>query len=454
MGAGSSIQGGDVEKNVYKAIRGVVLRGSKKISPLQDLLRTGLYHTYPDPAHRLSSLYVVRDGKEMEKFGLLPTFYGNKDRFIVRPLQREYIDAPKRFRKASDEVSEGAVAIYSVLATMIAITGLALASHTQNYKDMIDEISKDVQKTPVAQKVNYPELVVKSLITYSSQKYNKDSNPRERNVLFELDKYPLIITTMMDTIRNKFLKSRAGKGGGDVMKGDILLHTGVLQSIDSFSICSRNQNSLKNLLPKNGSLDAIVSKMYQVLSKDVVQKWLDRHPTFKNKLASIIAGTARSARLIGRDNTGLDEVIGKIMEDMRVHVEDACQNNERIATYTSKKNVLVKTSGTDKYEYSKEANRMVVRIYQNFESIVRKMQGEILNVFLSIFEISKEEMPNTISIQTTDGYLCVKPSILQGTNPGMSIMDGLLKIVDSYSKFVVNLQRTLKSTINRTTRVL
>lgn len=462
MGSSTSTLGGETEQKVFEAMRGTILRSGKRTSLLQDFLTIALPHAYgKDPRSRMSSLYVVRDGKEFERFGMLPSLQGSPDRFIVRPLRKEYIDSTDHFRKATDEVSNGVIAIYSVIASMLAITGMGLASHTKDYKDLVEEISKDskssTQSTQVSSGQNYSETIIQALRTYSSQKHTRNVSPRERNILFHMDNYPMIVPTMLKRIEDRIHKKYPASGSGGSAKGEVLLHTSILRAIDSFAICSRNPNSLKNVmshLQKNGNLDVIVRTIQNLLSKDVVRAWLMTHPALKRRLQTITAGTARSARLIASNDAGFHEVIGEIMEEMRKHVENACMTNEMLSTYSSKRNVLVKSPKSEKYEYSKEANRMIVRIYQRFESMTRKMQSELLRVFMSVFDISKKEIPNSVNIKTTDGYVVIKPAIINSKEPGVTIMNAFLNIIEAYVKYIVNLQNTLRATINQKTRIL
>jgi hypothetical protein len=457
MGSGISSTGNETEQKVYNTLRGVVLRKGK-VSPLQQFLSVSLPHQfYSDPKAKFQSLYVVKDGKEMERYGLLPSFQGGPDRFIVRPLRKEYIEGNKHFRKADSKVQDGVTAIYSVLGTIIATTGMALASHTKDHKDLVDEVmrnseskTKDTKSTQ-----NYPDILIGALRTYSSQKHTRNVNSPERNILFHISNYPTIVPTMLKRIEDRIGKKHSSDT--IVGKGDILLHTGVLKAVDSFSICSTSPNSLKvmlNHLRKTGYLDAIVSTIHNLLEYPYVRTWLDNHPALKNKLQSITAGTIRSARLIAKSDTNLNEVIQEILGSMREQVEDSCKNNEALSSYSTKKNVLVKSSGSDKYEYSREANRMIVRIYQRFESITRKMQSDILGGFMSIFDISKEENPNTINIQSGEEYLHVKMSVISAREPSVMIMNTFMNILEAYMKYIINLQNVLKATINRSTRIL
>lgn len=464
MGGTQSLQTNeDIENNVFQAIKGSVLRGSNKTSPLQDLLTSTLYHSFPDPRHKYSGLYVVKNGTEMENFGLMPSFYPGDNKFIVRPLQKEFIDNTSHFRKADDTISDGITAVYSILSTLIAITGLSLASHTKSYKDIVDELtkeSKDIATTKSSEQAN-DSNVMSSLILYSSQKYTSDTNTKDRNILFNLENYALIISKMMDKIKKKYSTKKTSTTS--TSKGDILLHVNLLHSADSFAVCSFNPrtrtSSMKDLLglmsnKSTGNLDAIVAKISQIMSKNVVHKWLDTHPAEKKRFINVLAGTARSAKLLSYDQTNFSSVIFDILEKMRDHIEESCKKNESLSSYVSKRNVLIKSSGADKYEYSKESNQMVRRIYQNLESNVKQMQSGILSEFLSIFELSKTELPQTVSIKTTDGYLCVKPSVLSQKDPGVVIMNSLINMTAVYSKFIVGLYNTIKSTINDSTRII
>lgn len=451
MGASTSRQSTEIEDKVYQELRGTLLRGSRNMSPIQELLQSSLYHAYGSPQTRLKSLYVVRNGGEMERFGLLPTFQKGNDKFIVRPLRKEFIDGSDRFRVATRQVNQGTIAIYSVIASMLAISGLALASHTKDYKDLINELKTEDKKDDIPQ-IDYPNLIINSIRKYSLQKNNKNVNPREQNIMFAMDQYSSIIPTMLKKIEGKYsLKTPK-------LRSDILLHTGILNAIDSFSICSQSPNSLKNMLrtlKKGGGLDGIVSTMNNVLSKDVVRTWLDDHPSLKNQFATVLASTIRSSRIISRGDTNLSSIVMDIITNMRQHVVNACKTNERLSSYSSQKNVLIKSSKTNKYEYSKEANNMIVRIYQRFEKITRTMQSEILNTFMNIFVISNKEIPNTVNIQSnTNSYISIKPEILKAKDPGIIIMTGLLKMVESYTKYIVNINQTLQNTINQRTRVL
>jgi len=463
MGSGSStLAGSDTEQKVFDTIRGVVLRTGRKTSLLQDFLSTSLPHAYrrKEDKNRFHSLYVVKDGTEMERFGLLPSLQNSPDRFIVRPLRKEYIEGGNQFRtvKNNSDLNIGVTAVYSVIATMLAITGMGLASHTKNYKDVVEEISRDSTKSVGHSKdttANYNNAIVKALRTYSLQKHTKNTNPRDRNVIFNIDNYPNTVATVLKRIEDRLLKKRSGTEISG--KGEVLLHTSILQAIDSFAICSRNPNSLKNVmnhLQKNGNLDAIFHAIQNLLYKDVVRAWFEKHQGLKRRLQGITLGVVRSARLVSRNDVGLNEVISEITDSMRKNVEDACRTNEMLSTYSSKKNVLVKASGSDKYEYSKEANQMIIRIYQKFESITRKMQTDILSAFMSVFVISKEEIANTVNIQTTDGYIAVKPTIVSSKDPGEMIVKGMLDMIEAYVKYIINLQSTLQATINRRTRIL
>lgn len=463
MGSGSStLSSSDMEQKVFDTIRGVVLRTGRKTSLLQDFLSTSLPHTYrrKDDKNRFHSLYVVKDGKEMERFGLLPSLQNSLDRFIVRPLRKEYIERGNMFRSAKNDsdLNIGVTAVYSVIATMLAITGMGLASHTKKYKDIVEEISRDSTKSVGQSKdstVNYNNTIIKALRTYSLQKHTKHTSPRNRNMIFNIDNYPNVIATILKRIEDRIHKKRSGTEVS--LKGGVLLHTSILQAIDSFAICSRNPNSLKNVmnhLQKNGNLDAIIHAIQNLLSKDVVRAWFEKHQGLKKRLQGITLGTVRSARLVLRNDVGLNEVISEIAESMRKNIEDACRTNEMLSTYSSKKNVLIKASGSDKYEYSNEANRMIVHIYQKFESITRKMQTDILSAFMSVFVISEEETANTVNIQTTDGYIAVKPSIVSSKDPGEMIVKGMLDMIEAYVKYIINLQSTLQATINRKTRIL
>lgn len=464
MGSGSStLAGSDTEQKVFDTIRGVVLRTGRKTSLLQDFLSTSLPHAYrrKEDKTRFHSLYVVKDGKEMERFGLLPSLQNSPDRFIVRPLRKEYIEGSNRFRtvKNDSDLNIGVTAVYSVIATMLAITGMGLASHTKNYKDVVEEISRDSTKSGGQSKditANYNNTIVKALRTYSLQKHTKNTNPRDRNIIFNIDNYPNTVATVLKRIEDRLLKK---KSGTEVLgKGEVLLHTSILKAIDSFAICSpKSPHSLKNVmnhLQKNGNLDAIIHAIQNLLSKDVVRAWFEKHQGLKRRLQSITLGVVRSARLVSRNDVGLNEVISEITDSMRKHVEDACSTNEGLITYSSRKNVLVKASGSDKYEYSKEANQMIVRIYQKFESITRKMQSDILSAFMSVFVISKEETANTVNIQTTDGYIAVKPTIVSSKDPGEMIVKGMLDMTEAYVRYIINLQSTLQATINRRTQIL
>jgi hypothetical protein len=461
MGSGSSSMVNETEQKVFDAIRGVILRTGRKTSLLQDFLSTSLPHAYrrKEDKNRFSSLYVVKDGKEMERFGLLPSLQNSPDRFIVRPLRKEYIDGTNRFRsvKTDSDLNSGIIAVYSVIASMLAITGMGLSSHTKKYKDLVEEITRD--STSITQtkdtSSNYNSNIIKALQTYSLQKHTRNINPRDRNIIFNMDNHTNVVATILKRIEGNILKKKSSMSGPT--KGDVLLHTSILQAIDSFAICSRNPNSLKvvmNHLQKNGNLDSIIKTIQNLLSKDVVLTWFGSHQGLKTRLQRITLGAVRSARLVARNDVGLHEVISEISESMRKHVEDACRTNEMLSTYSSKKNVLTKSSGSDKYEYSKEANRMIVRIYQKFESITLKMQSEILKAFTSVFEISKTEIENTVNIQTTDGYISLKPGIVSSKDPGEIIMTKLLDMTEAYVKYIINLQDTLRATINRKTRIL
>lgn len=462
MGSGSStLESNEAERKVFDTIRGIVLRAGKKTSLLQDFLSTTLPHVYKkkEDKTRFSSLYVVKDGKEMERFGLLPTLQNSPDRFIVRPLRKEYIDGKNRFRsvKSDSDLNSGVIAVYSVISTMLAITGMALSSHTTEYKDMIEEISRDSTSAVQTKDTSglYDSNLVKALRTYSLQKHTRNTNTRDRNIIFNMDNHTNTIATMLKRIEDRILKKRSSSEVS--RKGQVLLHPSILQAIDSFAICSRNPNSLKsvmNHLQRNGNLDAIIQAIQNLLSKDVVRSWFETHQGLKRRLQGITLGAVRSARLIARNDVGLDEVISEISDAMRKNIENACKTNEMLSTYSSKKNVLVKASGSDKYEYSKEANQMIVRIYQKFESITRKMQSDILAAFMNIFDISKTEIPNTVNIQTVDGYISLKTGIVLSKDPGEIIITKLLDMIEAYVKYIINLQNTLQATINRKTRVL
>jgi hypothetical protein len=82
MGASTSRQSTEIEDKVYEELRGTLLRGSRNMSPIQELLQSSLYHAYGSPQTRFKSLYVVRNGGEMERFGLLPTFQKGNDKSI------------------------------------------------------------------------------------------------------------------------------------------------------------------------------------------------------------------------------------------------------------------------------------------------------------------------------------------------------------------------------------
>lgn len=461
MGSSTSTLSNEMEQKVFDTIRGVVLRTGKKTSLLQDFLSTSLPHVYRKKGDRtrFNSLRVVKDGKEMERFGLLPTLQNSPDRFIVRPLRKEYIEGKDRFRsvQTDSDLNSGVIAVYSVISTMLAIAGMGLASHTKNYKDLVEEISRDstseIQTKNTSQMFN--NNIIKALRTYSLQKHTRNTNSRDRNIIFNMDNHTNTIATMLKRIEDRLCKRRSTTEGS--VKGEVLLHTSILQSIDTFAICSRNPNSLKNVmnhLQKNGNLDAIIRAIHNLLSKDVVRAWFEKHQALKRRLQGITIGAVRSSRLVARNDVGLHEVISEISGSMRKHVEDACRTNEMLSTYSSKKNVLVKSSGSDKYEYSKEANRMIVRIYQRFESITRKMQSDILTAFISTFDISKTEIANTVNIQTLEGYISLKPGIVSSKDPGEIIITRLLDMIEAYVKYIVNLQNTLQATINRKTRIL
>ena len=461
MGSGSSTMVDQTSQKVFDKIRGVILRTGIKSSPLQDFLSTSLPHDYKgkDDRSRFSSLYVVKDGKEMERFGLLPSLQNSQDRFIVRPLRKEYIDGTNRFRsvKHDSDLNSGIIAVYSIIAAMISIAGLGLSSHTKNYKDLVKEINKDsVSVAPTRDtETSYNSNIIKALETYSLQKHIKNINPRDRNIIFNMDNHTNVVSKIIKRIEGRLIKRKPTMDvTGD---GDVLLHASVLHAIDSFAVCSRNPNSLRivmNHLQKNGNLDPMIRTIKDIISKDVVITWFESHQGLKKRLQGITLGAVRSARLITRSDIELHEVISEISESMRKHVDDACKTNEMLSTYSSKKNVLIKTSGTDKYEYSKEANRMIVRIYQKFESITLQMQSEILKAFTSVFEISKAEIANTLNIQTIDGYISLKPSIVSSKDPGAIIVTKLLDMIEAYVKYVINLQNTLRATINRKTRIL
>jgi len=348
MGSGASTQSAETEAKVYNSLRGALLKGSKKMSPVQELLQSSVYSAYGSQAQRMKSLYVVRSGGEMERFGLRPTFQPGTDKFIVRPLTKEFLETNDHFRKANDEITEGTIAIYSVITSILAITSLSLASHTQDYNDLIKEIGTNEPEKKEEKSIHYPTIVINALRTYSSQKYTNNTNPREQNIMFSLDQYSTIVPTMLKKIEDRLNKSN--KNTSQYSSRDTLLHTGILKAIDSFSICSKEPKSLKNLLnrlQKGGGLDSIVSTMNNVLSKDVVRKWLDRHPGMKQTLSGIIAGTLRSAKIIGSDGSSIGDVVNHILSQMREQVVNACNTNEMLSTYSSKKNVLVKSSGSN-----------------------------------------------------------------------------------------------------------
>jgi hypothetical protein len=465
MGASVSKQSSELENKVYQSLRGVLLRGSKKISPIQELLSASLYHTYPSAQNRLPALYVVKNGSEMESFGLLPSFQGGNDRFIVRPLRKEFLTQKGHFREADRNVQEGTTAIYSVLSSLLAITGLALSSHTQSYKDLLSDIGKDTTTSSgnsQSKSIDYPSILMSALQTYSSQRFTRNINTRDRNIAYAIDSYSNLVPVMLQKIEKRIVKRRTSESS-DGPKGNMLFHTSLLSAIDSFSICSSNTkgvSSLKNILVslgKGSELDGIIGTMYRLLSKDVVRAWLEQHPKMKRRLEMIIAGTARSARLIAREDSGLNDLISEIVEKMREQVENACKTNESLSAYSSKKNVLVKKAGTDRYEYSKEANQMIVRIYQVFEKATRTMQTDILQTFLSIFDITDKEVPKTVNIQSNQegkSFISVKPSIINSGDPGSVMMNGLLTMIEAYTKYIITIERAITSTINRKTRVL
>lgn len=465
MGAGQS---GALQSNhqesVLNAIRGTVLRASNKESPLTQFLASSVYSKFPIAPNRLSGLYVVSSGKEMENYALTRSLQpGKENTFIVRPLSREFVDNPKMFRKANESVETGATAVYSILATIIAITGLSLSSHTHSYKDLLEEVTRTSKHSEpdTKKESDNGKSFIDKIVTYSSQRFNdRNTNPEDRNVLFHVKKYPLVVNKIVSILTAKYIKK--SHNNTPSLKGDSLFHTNIMRSIDSFAVCATNPKtkttSIKDLLSslsnkKSANLDAILAKISQILSNKFVQEWLQTHPNVQRRIRSIVGGIVRSARLIASDQTDFQDIILDIMDKMRDQIDNACSKNEALSTYVSNKRVLVKHPKEDKYHYSLEANRAIVRIYQRLESVVKKMQMDMLTAFESIFVVSKTPIPSTVSIKSSEGYLCLKPSIVSASDPGEVIANGFLRMVEVYGEFIVGMKRTLEATITPRTKL-
>lgn len=438
------------EEDVFKMLQGVVLRSSGSLSQLEILLRDTL-RLVPGKDGMHSGLYVVRGGKDLEARGLAPTFQSGENKFIVRPLSKEYIR--KTYTLASSSVQNGTEAVYAILSGIIFITMVCMASPLQDNTSIVKQAEMSSKKVSEKTK-GYNEKFLTLFQEYSSQKAEPEQNEESNNVLFTVQKYSEIRDSVLDKVKKRY-SSRQGVSE-QKESGSFILHERFLRSIDSFAICSTNHRTrvsgLLRLLKTSATNPGIVETYINtILSGDFVKSWVQTKPELRSKIGTILGGFRRKVRLTQTDGT-FQEIIQSIMKKMRDHLEGVCIENKSLKAYSGGSDkVMAYDSKIKEYKYSKEALPMVINIYKKFELETRKMQSNVLNAFYSLFEINNKAQDYTVSIKSNyeNKYLCVKRGVLENKDPGVKIMDTFLNISQAYFNYLINMNELLQATVTK-----
>jgi hypothetical protein len=455
---------------LLQSLEGIVLRKSRNRSPYESFLLDTLYHLAPVSPKSLSKLYVVKEAKDLELKGLLPTFktkQSGQPRFIVRPLSKQFVE--RAFTPAETDLQQDVESVYSMLSFIILVTSLAMVSYNvseekvKEFKKMASGHSASSTAEPTERSgTRFLALLQK----YSSQMYSKERNSRATNILFDVSNYPIIQQKMMRILEKQYVPRKkkteeeqiTSSGGG-------LFHLSLIQAMDRFSVCSSSRSvrgpSLRALVglfekSSSGGVDLILTKITEMLRNSSVKRWLEAHPPIKRRLEKIMYGMAKVTDITTKEETlNFREIVFEIFKEMKKHIEEVCEKNVNLRSFSAVTGVL-SVSKEGVVTYSKEANRNVVQIFKRFEQILLEMQSKVQKSFSKIFEFSKIPLSDTISIDAGDGktFLCVKKSVMTSSTADVQIADVFLEIISEYSEYILKTYSTLKSTITLRTKVI